>query len=107
MDDDDATHSVVHLDGVTPTLTAELWNMFNSLIWLWDDFQAAVFWGLIKCKHGEQMPTGEEFSILFFHLCLQTRCSVPVKQTKRQVCLGNKWLTDVGAVRLLERCGQS
>lgn len=44
------------------------------------------------------MPNGEGFSIIFSHLCLQTRCAVAVKQTNKQGCLCNKWLTDVGAV---------
>lgn len=54
--------------------------------------------GLIKCRHGEQMPSGEGFSILLSHLCLQTRCAVAVKQTNKQVYLCNKCLAEAGAV---------
>lgn len=87
-------HRVCNHDAVV------FWNMFSELSlnltleWL----SGSNLLGLIKCKHGEQMPTGEGFSILLSHLCLQTRCAVAVKQTNKQVCLCNKWFTDVGAV---------
>ena len=36
------------------------------------------------------MPTGKGFSILFSHLCLQTRCAAAVEQTNKQVGLREK-----------------
>lgn len=46
------------------------------------------------------MPTGEAVSILLSHLYQQTRCAVSVKQINKQVCLCEKWLTDMEVVNL-------
>lgn len=63
-----------------------------------DDFQAAIFRGSLNASMENRCPVVKGFSILFSHLCLQTRCAAAVKQTNKQLCLCNKWLTDAGAV---------
>lgn len=79
-----------------PCSCVQTWSGSSSLIWLWNDFQAAVFWASLNASMENRCPTGEDFfSILSTPTSAYKQdVAAAVRQTNQQVCLCWKWLAD-------------